>query len=328
MKRFWCCMLVMLGMMYSLVLHGLELRTTGSPDAALSRRVVWVRCTLTSPELGLLHRGLVLSTDNAAVTIVRWHSDAQPERIDIPTFGRQRRAYAGTFTLALELALANGTLDEQRKQLMRTQVLLAGLIVITHKNGSLGVQACSTQAPLVTVPDSTAIGMLSLRSSSSRDAAQAVPSVHWKSTQLLDTDYAWIRAVRRAWDTVYNVIMPVSWGLLWLVSWLVYLIMLLLGYCGTARLGSVVTGAWWRELRRAACFVGMCAWIMWATPFIGRRYALSACAVLLILGMFYALTTPPTEQVFLGRLKRLIGFIMGVALLPCVVRAWLLQWGL
>lgn len=328
MKRLLWCMLVVLCMVDGRLLRGLEMRTTGTPDIALSRRIVWVRCTLTPPEVGLLHRGLLLSTDNAAVTLVRWHSDQQPTRIDIPSFGRQRRAYTGTFTLALELACAEGTPAEQCAQLLRTQVQLAGLMVITHKNGSLGVRAAAAQAPLVVAPVTNMVGLLPLRSSSSHDAAVAVPSVHWKSTRLLDTDYAWIRALRRAWDTVYNVIMPVSWGVLALICWVLYLIMLLLGYFCAVRWESLVQGAWWRELRRVGCFIGICAGIMWAGPLMGRRYALSSCAVLLVLGMLYALTTPPTEQVFLGRLKRLIGFIMGVALLPCVVRAWLLQWGL
>ena len=89
-----------------------------------------------------------------------------------------------------------------------------------------------------------------------------------------------------------------------------------------------LSGAWEREVRRGLFFVGLLGLVRMSAWWLPVSVSLYAAAALCGGGMCYLSLTPPFEETFLGRLKGLIGFVLGMLILPLLAKAWLLHLGL
>jgi len=315
------------------LLHGLKIHSTATPQDAARRQEVWVRCILDQNEVGLLKHGFTFTIDNPSISLVRWTVDAKPEAIYLPMFNGYRRVYRNACSCRLQLDPGNLSPEVFTYELTRTQVMVAGLAVVydalLHRLDLRAVTEEAALAPELVKHQGVVFQPPAVRLAD-QEVVNSMPTVHWLSTKKLDTDFAWITAFAYAWGTLRDAVAGINWKL---IALLAALLLLLLWLCKRYHQLLRIPVAWFQsrwvyEIKRAALLLCSIVGLMQASPWLGRQLAWSLLAITLFVGMMYELVTPPSEQVFLGRLKRVIGFGLGIFVLPCLVRAWLFHWGL
>lgn len=317
---------LVLGVLWSgIMLQGAVLRVTNSIKDASHNHVLWCRFVLAEDQLGVLKRGLSVTVDNQALRLVRWKADARSQPIFLPSVNAYRRVYVGSFAVSLLFDRIFHTEEELAQLLAKTTVTIAGVVLC--KGAVLQELELQPFVACASLGDYVSQQKPGVLTHSDIEQPQAVPTVAWVGVHRLDSEFSWIDVVTRAWELLKNIWLGLQWWLLGVICGVIVLLAVLRRRYGWVRYLLPLQGVWLQEVSRSAALCGLMVLLVYASSCMGRMITLVAMAVVLLCGMIYMLVTPPSDQLFLGRLKRVVGFAMGVFVIPCALRAYLLYYG-
>ncbi len=301
----------------------INIHLVSSPAEAAIKRVLWIRCSLQPGELALFQKGLAVHSDNPAVCIASWHVDAIPALLPPQVFNRVRRAYTETvfFALTLQSVLPAASLCEL---LCTTTFYVSGLVLKRSLAQRWLIQPVLAIGSMLEKKRENAkeIALLSLEKP---EMSYSVPTVLWHETKRLNAAFTWVDAFAHVWEQVMRV-----------GSWLNNIYLLLIFFfvaigCFLKRHtplrwvlvpGKGLTLHWLQVFSLAGfCILFVCQ----AMPWLGVPFGCVMIALFFLVGEGYAFMFQPTETLLLGRMAALCGWLMGVCVLPCLIKG-ILSW--
>ena len=305
----------------------INVNLVSSPAEAAAKHVVWMRCSLQPGELALFHKGLAVHTDNPAVRVASWQVDAIPALLPPQIFNRVRRAYTETvfFALTLQSSLVGQELIEA---LRTTTFYVAGLVLKRSLTQRWLIRPVLAMGSMIKNRlDEGVLGGAQLLSSPGSDVAHTVPTVLWHETKPLNEEFTWLDAFTHVWDQLIRL---GAWlNNIYLLLFFFYLVMGCFLKRHTPLRFALVPGRGltlqWLQVFSVAgfCILFLCQ----AIPWLGLPLGCLLIALFFLLGEGYAFIFQPTEKLLLGRMTALLGWLMGVCVLPCLIKSILTWYG-
>jgi hypothetical protein len=304
----------------------ININLVSSPAEAAIKRVIWIRCSLQPGELALFQKGLAVHTDNPAVRIASWQVDAIPALLPPQVFNRVRRAYTETvfFALTLQSLLPEIAL---REALCTTKFYVSGLALERSLSQRWLIRPVLAVGCMIQNRFDDGIAELQSLSSRSEEVFRTVPTVLWHETKPLNEEFTWLDAFVHVWEQL--VLLGVWLNNIYLLLFFFYLMMgcFLKRYtplrCALVP-GRGLTLQWLQVFSVAGfCTLSLCQ----AIPWLGLPLGCVLIALFFLIGEGYAFIFQPTEKLLLGRMTALLGWLMGVCVLPCLIKGILAWYG-
>jgi hypothetical protein len=314
--------------------HAVAIEVTNDPATMVTSKNIWMLVKLSDQEQGIFKQGLCFSVDDPSICLSSWRSSLNPTLVYNQAFHRTGRMFLPGSALSIHLNDKALRADQLGACLAQSHVYVHGLVAL--KSGK--VKPFSVKVPLghswwpetaqttatvaMNVPQ--AVNCPTVQATIKPPSLKPVADVLQELTVVDSLVRLWVGltglvhhmlALALFWHW-YAIVIGI-WALLALkrrYHWLRFIVPL--------------SGSWEREVRRGLLFVGLLGVVRMSAWWLPVHFCLYAAAVLCGGGMCYASLTPPFEETFLGRLKGLIGFVLGMLILPLLAKAWLLQMGL
>jgi|GEM_PF-4916581 len=301
----------------------INVQLVSSPAEVATKHVLWIRCSLQPGELALFQKGLAVHSDNPAVRIASWHVDAIPALLPPQVFNRVRRAYTETvfFALTVQSVLPEASL---RELLCSTTFYVSGLVLKRSLGQRWLIQPVLVMGSMVEKkqPPHKEMQLLSLVNA---EMFHTVPTVLWHETKPLNAEFTWLDAFAHVWREILR-----------LGAWLNNIYILLIFFfvaigCFLKRYTPLrwalvpakgLTLYWLQVFSLAGfCILFVCQ----AMPWLGVPLGCVLIALFFLVGEGYAFMFQPTEKLLLGRMTALCGWLMGICVLPCLIKG-ILSW--
>jgi hypothetical protein len=325
--------ILMSGVFLCMQCHALNIVLSSEADDIVLNKKIWLRFNFGPQDYGIIKNSLQFSINNGNVALLSWHPLVAPVRVFSQAFKKNRRMFTDSFTgwLAFE-----GAPDVVRRKILLADANVCVSCLVENKDGHV----VPYNVMLSLIKNTTEIPcahhekvMVALNDRTHNGSDLPIqPIITWASVTNLESDYEPIDKLSGSWQRLMDWFKaPVQWHLLW---WLnvcaafLFLILLLSRRYRLLRFVVPVGGLWAKELRNVCVFILVTSLCIWLYTRFHSAYMLYGLSGLCCGGMFYAFVTPPYDDVFLGRLKSLVGFILGVLVIPLALKAYLLQYGL
>ena len=308
-------------------LHALEVTILSTPQKSALGKNIQVAFALSSQELGFLKHTLQFSVDRDDMVLTAWNSAMQAQDVFVPAFKKSIKVVTQSSQGVL-LFDSGAKSGEQRFACLQQASLTVSCLVV-RKDGSI--------KPFLTVIPLRKQGRARKPREGSALAVSQIESGEIKTIPGIevpnfDKDFEFINQLHVLWlrlsDFCMDVLQRMS-SVWWMLGMLVLFALLTLrGRYRFLRFVVPVRGWWALETKVALLFCLSLGVLYGVRGLFDHAYVFYALAGLSCIGMLYAFTTPPYHETFLGRLKNLVGFFLGVAVLPLLLKAYLMQHGL
>jgi hypothetical protein len=305
-------LLFLIGFLFCLtdgLLLGFTIKIVNLPADIVQKKIIWLRCCLGQGELGLLHREIVVESDNPLIQINSWRIDAQPEHLCQPLLAKMRSMYVNSFSMAV--SISSHLSDEQLKNaLCLTRLYLKGLLLLrNNSNRGLWYLSPLLEAVIIcTAPEKPTTQLLV-------ENTLWTPIVSWKETVSVWLDYEWVNAFVHLWQVLKDVF--------WVVNNILFLLIFacLLGWGMVNRRIRLGYPSLIRVM--GGIFIGMT--LCHLDRLIGQAGVFGAVACWLLVCTWYLLR--PQSIAIFGPLTREVCTVLAACILPCLVKSILLYNG-
>jgi hypothetical protein len=305
-------------------LGAIRLTVVSTPEQVALKGVVWLRCDLHDDELALFHKGFAVYADSPHVHIVSWRIDALPTLLPPQIFNRVRRAYLDTvyISVVVQFELHGQALEDA---LAETNFYVAGLIL--KRSHRLQQRICPVLAmhSMQHLPQAPLADLFNDTSLTAEVALK--PAVLWKRVNPLNESFTWLDACSHVWQQLMLL------GRLFNNVYMLFIFFVLLLLCFIKRYTPFpwsllpVRGLALELLYAASLFGFSILFLCQAAELLGGPWAYFLLAAVLMLGEGYAFFSQPTEKLLLGRLTIIVGWLMGISVLPCLIKGILIWYG-
>ena len=318
--------------------YGLEIQLIGSYEETIATKKIGLRFMLEPHEEGVYKEGLRFSVDAPHIELKRWATVQAPVSRYIPLLKRYKRLFADSFTLEIDFDFYNYNKKDLIAQYFEdTGVYIAGMVL--GKNGKnypfnkmLIVQQKHRPPPLDEHNRYAMEAFFEQQYTFSGAPMKVLQTPEQKA--FIASHDTKMHSVEREVVIVEQI--TLLWGRLLcglkniLHSWL-------FGILYWAILGGFLIGLirrwifkkpWWVKRYTWGREFLYCCWMIWScTTFFllwwryehyGVMYGAAGCC--LVWGSYYLMTASDT---FWGRIKWLIGFTLGMATPPLLIKAFL-----
>lgn len=326
-KNVFSVVFVVLGFFTSM--HALDVVLTQDIDATVLQKKIEIHFNLDPQDQGILKSSLQFSIDIPDITLSSWQSIEQPMMAYIPAFKKTKKMFTDSFNGVLSLDCGDRSIDERKDLLADATVYVVGLVA--EKDGKIQPfvvgkpikqQSQSARVPAQTVVDNSTT--IEQRADDTVFVDKPVPD--------LEQEYVPVDKLSQSWNCLVTWIKGVfSWRLIMILTLLFMLILAF--FIGKRRIDRlkeffVMNDEWEREITYFIIFMLVSGLLYFLRGVIGAVGALILFAAMCFGGMLRASLVPPFEESFLGRLKDLIGLILGALIVPVLFKAYLLHCGL
>lgn len=291
-------------------------------DVASSKKIL-LKFVLDEHEQGILKTTLQFSVDQGDVRLVSWNALSQPTDFFSSPLKKTQRVFSESFTGCLAYETNFSDVSACMRLLGQTKVYVSCFIV--RKNGK--TKPFNT---MLSISQGQVMEKEEVIDTHGDDQPYQLPS--FLPVPDLAQDFEPIEQLGSLWTSFCNRITKALFGntFFW---WYSLILLLFVAYMLKRRfvwlcMIAPLQGMWEREFVVLLGFVVMNGLLYGAHYVIGMPYVLYACSALYGLGMMYVLLSSTQEALFLGRLKSLIGLVLGSMMLPVMLKAYLMQHGL
>jgi hypothetical protein len=288
---------------------------TNDLDDAIASKKIWVRFSLGQQECGIIKNTLQFSADSPDITLASWHPLAESTSVFVDAFKKNKNMLVGPFAgwLAHEIATANPA-----------SIYVSGLVV--GLNGKVKPFSCAALLNNKNMPSKAVLGS---------EAFTAVePSVAVTRPVLpdLEKSFVAIEHSERQWNTLGASFAAVPWWRLFawfnLLMWLVLFIRVVHYYLRWRRIPAP---RWVRrdykmiEAFVVAAMLDVAALGCWLLTGYGLWIF---NAVLCGIAFMYVIIISGCEETLWGRFKNISGITCGILVMPFILKAVLLYYGM
>jgi len=317
-------LLLVILIMTSRSAHALELQIANDLLDMMIAKNIGLRLKCTGNEEGIIKRGLCFSVDNPKIVLTSWKASLRPIMVFNERFKKSKKTFLSVANFYVLFQIDVDRVEYMKKYLMEANIYVSGFVV--HKNGC--VKPFNLMTPLVpALKLSVAAQPLKQDQILVEGAIKPSPFI---PTGDFDKEHEWGDRLEVVWKRFVSFLGHTFTivTLIWLYAFLIALLLALVlrRYCPWLYFVLPVSGLWQKELQRLLTFLWIAGTVYFASFFIVSRLCIYVGAALCFVGMCYACSTAK-EDYFLGRLKGLIGFVLGVLVFPLIVQAYLL-WGM
>lgn len=325
--------LVILAILHTHAIFGLALHVINDPlDMAINKKIC-LSITCAPEELGIYRHALSFSVDSAAIKLLSWQAHNPAISSYSNAFKKTKKIFSGPLLLDVFSQTASDVLEQSSALFAKAHIHVSGLVA--YHNGK--VAPFNLIAPLkstqqlgelaLATPDRPLVDPVSLFSQESVAGGPALMSV-----PDFDKELDFIERLGALWRRlVDDVMQAATWSLLFvslLISSAFWLLLIAKRRYYWMRYVLPFSIAWEREFRRLTIFL-LAGALLYGLSFILALYSILALfALLCFCAMCYAYLFPQKETSFLHRFKALIGFILGILVMPLLVKAYLMYCGL
>jgi hypothetical protein len=313
--------------------HALRVEIINSHADILAARKVCLRLLFDPDDQAVYKDTIRFSVDTTQLTLLRWMTSQQHVLQYIPSFKCNKKAY-------IESVHCEIFIDISKACLSLDGIFLYVACIILKKDGRnvpvntcVALGMCDQELSLDTVrvtsweqlhnnfiASNDYSGVLIHNNSGSvRKTGVPVNLLKEENKTLDELLTLWRRALAS-----FRAVTHTSW---YLHGYLFLLCLLLLLYLKKRfyflRYVIWIYGAWEKELRRFLLFLWMSLTIGLFSLWIPEYIVLGMLAVFFVPLTFYYISAG--QETFLGRLKSLIGFILGASIIPLLVKAFLIK---
>ena len=279
---------------------------------------VSIRFRLDAHEQGIVRRTLCFSVDQSSIHLKQWHATVPPVRVWNVFLNKKRSLFTGAGEFCVELSFAIKTALAQASfsvscLIMRTDGTMQPFMQLLRLSGGDGVNRMDSGS----LPGMT-------RSDDKEERFLSFPTKNFDDDQLIESlGTVWLKC--KSWLYALVTLTSVWWSLM---------CMCLLVTCIWLRKRFVFArrfmpsfGLWEREFVSSAVFLAGC-FVCGLLVLLGWHViSFSLLSGWCLMGMGYAFATPPDQEIFLGRLKKMIGLCLGMTVLPLMLKAYLIYLG-
>jgi hypothetical protein len=318
-----------IGLLFFVSSYAIDVTLTQDFDSIVLQKKIDLRFSLDPCEQGVLKSSLQFSIDSPFVMLSSWQSIEKPSVIYAPTFKKTHKMFTDSFSGVLFFDCRDLSINERKNLLREAAVYVVGLVIKKDgKTKPFALAKSLQQIPQEVVRDDQVVEIVSTqRGQSTENSLFTITPV-----PDLEQEYAPIDKLSHSWDCLKTwIYCLLSWQVIvFVLSIFVLLLILLVARRRIAYLSSleILNIYWERELTFFTVFV-LLSFLLYAARYaIGILSALCIFALLCFIGMLHARLVPPFQESFLGRLKDLIGLILGALVVPVLFKAYLLYCGL
>lgn len=301
-------------------LHAGSFTITTDASSIIEHKKIVIAYTRDIAEQGILSTSLCFTIDQPSVCLKRWKSSQRSHRV-WNMFAQKKRSLftGGQFTLECDFE-ENADSALLISSLHTATVSLSCLIM-----GEDGALHPYTQVMRVGEQHDVCVQ----EPLPEPEIEQIVPGKTHRIVSLDDS--ALIESFGATWYRMQAFVMSfltvshAFWGVI-VLSILVALAWLRRRFRFVQRIIPSL-GRWERECIGGIVFLSGCCVIGCIALCGAYIVSLLLFSVWCLIGMGYAFATPPDNEIFLGRLKKLVGFCLGVSVLPLAFKALLVYHG-
>mgnify|MGYP001559652140 CR=1 FL=1 len=314
-------------------LVALDIEVTNSVEDMITNKKIWLHLAFNPEEEGIFKRSLQFSVDQPDMLLRAWHPLVQWRPLFLPSFKKIKRMITNSFAgwLAIDFAVP----DEAFARHMITQTRMQVSCLVLYKNG---ITAPVTVNFLV---DKS--GALRARADQSIDRPEAqkqhlcfTPEIRVSRVRMpvtaLDSEFEMYEPLGRAWASLMHIVRSMAQ----LKTMVIALLLLgfLVGLFSVRRrywpgYGRFLLSAYWEhEMRELFALLLIGSFVYFVIPLASQMYAFYVGSLFCFVAMLYIFIKTPNQSMLWLRLKSLVGFGMGVLVLPLLLKGYLLQCGL
>lgn len=310
---------------FTVPLYGVNIVVMNNPAARESNQKVWLKFIMEPGEQGIFKNTLRFSVDHPDIGLVAWNTSSVP----IDSFSSSRKKtqamYSQDFTGCLTLEHKHSGQLARRELLADAKLYVSCFVMRSNgKTRPLGKMLALGTSHVLPLEHALATQTFSADKLYQVPTPMQVPD--------LAKEFEPIEHLGAIWTALSGKIVGIIFGkaFYW---WFAVVAVLFGSYFLKRRFGwlrflAPFQGARAREVMALLGFLLATGLLYLAHFVIAPEYALYAFAALCFVTMLYVLLTPTSEEYFLGRLKSLIGIILGSMILPILLKAYLMQQGL
>jgi len=310
-------------------LQALSVEITNDFDDMVLSKKIWVRLSFDEKVRGVVKNSLQFSVDHMPMRLISWHPLPHAVKVFSESFKRTKALFTDSFTGWLSFSCDEKNIEKLKNDLSDVHLYLSCFIM--SKKGT--VQPWTAHVPLI-----KCFGIQHRVLNCAHTVQPVVPiaeshllyeTTHYNLGGGADMakDFEPVEGLQRVWCLIVGWLKsgPVCTFFFWLFVFLAVLCIILVALR-------------WRQsvqlydelLRDITIFSGFAAsngFLLLLAYSLRNYVALYAAACMCVGAAVYALTTPPFEDQFWGRLKDLIGITLGIVVLPLIVQATLWRAG-
>jgi len=330
-----CRLMVFFAVQFAVLspVRAVAIEVTNDSASMVTSKNIWMLVKMSPGEQGIFKQGLCFSVDNPSICLSSWKSSVNSTLVYNQAFHKTGRMFLPGSALSLRLSDKSVRSDQLGACLAQSHVYVHGLVAL--KSGK--VKPFSVKVPLghswwpVSAQTTTTVAMNAAHVVGCPVAQTTVKPLTLKPVVDVLQELTVVEKLASLWSGLTGVVRHVlAFALFWhwyaMVVGLWVLLTLKRRY-HWLRFVVPLSGSWEREVRRGLFFVGLLGMVRMSAWWLPVHVSLFMAAFLCCGGMCYASLTPPFEETFLGRLKGLIGFVLGMLVLPLLAKAWLFYVG-
>ncbi len=321
-----CLLFSCIALCMSLSAYALDVQVAHELIDMTVNKKISLQLTLAHDERGIYKHACSFSIDNPNIKLLSWHATTPSERVYSPAFKKTKKMFVGSCMINV-MSDVPGDLQEQYRTLFAdTNVHFAGLIA--YNDGK--VRPFNIVLPLNhdkhEIKTTSSYKKPDQISDNNNKQPEFLPTPDFEKEMVFITMLGdlWARLI--AWIECH-----ISWWLLiklYFVLLFIWLLLIAKHRYRWVRYIMPLSGAWEKEIGRLLIFSFIGIGLYALNHFLPTYRILYLLAMLCFCMMCYAYVFPKKETSFLERLKGLIGFGLGVMVLPLLVKAYLLYCGL
>lgn len=318
--------LVAVLMMIPLYVGGLEITGTDDVNDLITHKKIVLNFNKKNDEIGIIKNSLQFSVDNPSISLVSWHYDAQPVQTFLSIFKKYQKLYTSSFAgwIACDCRNTNAITDSS---------LYISCLIVAHDGRIVPFTTRLRMGKkLLCDRDVTCTGGYDHALTVSAVSIPTDGQISVPATPDLTQDFLQFEQLGGKWTWLCGMIKSCAYASFWWVigGLLLSSLILIVVLCRRRRYSksSIIWLLWRAKSLYLVIFIAVAYMLVWLHYVASSAKILYALSTLCCIGMLYAYIAPPHDETLIGRIKTIIGFALGMLIIPLALKAYLMQCGL